>query len=621
MAFRVYQQQVGSAGIGGYRQHIVDDRAAAAAQLNKGLEKLGQGAQQVRDVQDTAVLQDRFTKLQQAKQRLLDHPETGFVNQKGENALSARETVVTSFDGTAKELVDGLNQRQQTQFQRLLDHERLSFVDSVDRHVAQQSDVLAEQKLDGALSAASSSAAAAAARGELDKVPEAIGLGEGALRLRARAAGWNTAFAAQKGKEFATQSHLGVLDTLMERGQTSAAQQYLDTHRGDMDAGMLAKSNVEKTLRGMSDADAGARLARKYVTGSVADVVRPWDRTGTRIPHIDATRAFAELEKLEADGTIPERVKLAAREHTEALVRSSEATWKTALDDVYARAITKLAGNGWKLSDLAQEKHFLLDDDVRGGQVWDAIIAHRNNVLREKAGAPANADQRSAMVQFLVTLPENQSRYLSGDADAYKSFMSDWGAKLAPTDLEQAAGYIARAGVGAAKPDQTLPGYAVARIKQVGDSAGLWGGKGPKSEEENNIYLFIYDGLLKKQAELKREGKPLDDEAVKTVLNELAAKGRVVGSSMFLPDDVVTRAEYQTNPDYADKPFEEEIPEATREGIREKLRAGGRPVTEDWVRWMWRDAHGTPLEQNPLPRATPASEQSSEIKTMRESYR
>lgn len=596
----VYTQKVGTASLPGVRQSGADPVSEAIGRVGQSISNLGGGAagivKKVTDEQDEAAVQDAYAKLSSAKQAYLDGPN-GITTLKGKDALDEHESFVKAFNTDAADIRDKLtSDNQREKFSRILESEKLGFLDSVDRHVEQQSDVIKAQALDGARSAAQSDAIGAASRGQLDQIHNAIGNGLGAIDSAARAGGWDASYAEAQRKTFATQTHIGVLDTLLEKGDVSGAAFYLKEHSGEMDATMLSKSNMEKIIRTATDATSGAQMARKFVGGSASTVIRPWD-PNTPIAHVDPTKALAELAKTEADPSVSETVKQAAREHTEALVRNSEQTYKAMLDDVYARSITKLSSNGWRLSALSQEKTFLLASEVGGGQTWQAIIDKRDQELHRQSGAASTPAQRSAMVQFLLTLPQRQTEYMTGDPNA---FSSEWGPKLSGADMEQAAGYVARSGVAAAKPDETLPTPVIGRIKQAGAEAGFWDNKGPKTEDDQRRYLAVYTDLLAKQAELKRQGKPLDDKTVQDTMAAWATKGKVPGTGI-LWDDTASRVDYATDPKYQGKPFVEEIPDDFRKLAESKLKEKGQPASGDFVRWLYNKKLGVPDAQNPRP--------------------
>lgn len=597
----VYKRQVDQAAVPGYRQNFSDPVPDAVSGVAQGVENAAAGASRLYDKvkaeQDNAALDAAQAKLLALGEDKLNNPDNGFTTRKGQFALAESHVYLDYYDREAAKIRDSLSEDQRKTFDPGMAHARVGFESSVNRHVNRESEALAEQSNAAALDAANAGAVGAAKRGDFNSVQDYIGAGLGAIDRRARVLGLTKDIVAQQHKAFSTQTRLGVLDTLMESGQAGKARAYLDLYRDQMDASVIAKSNIEKVIANASDAATGAQAARQALAGAQTTAIRPWDTTLTPVARIDPAKAYAELGKLEADPSVSENAKHAAREKTDLLVRNSEQTWKSMLDDTYSRAITKLERNGWQLSGLGQEKAFLLSSEVEGGSTWEAIVGRRDQEMHRRSGAASTPAQRAAMVEFLLTLPQRQTDYMTGDPNA---FASEWGPKLSGSDMEQAAGYVARAGVAAAKPDETLPTPVIGRIKQAGAEAGFWNNKGPKSEDDQRRYLAVYTDLLAKQADLKRQGKKLDDKTVQDTMTAWATKGKVPGTGI-LWDDTASRVDYATDPKYQGKPFVEEIPDDFRKLAESKLKEKGQPVSGDFVRWLYNKKLGVPDAQNPRP--------------------
>ena len=87
----IHQQQVGNAPLPGYRQNIQDQASQGLAELGTGISRLAEGTQKVIDEHNTAVVQDKYAKLVQAKIDLLHDPQNGILAQQGENAIKGAE--------------------------------------------------------------------------------------------------------------------------------------------------------------------------------------------------------------------------------------------------------------------------------------------------------------------------------------------------------------------------------------------------------------------------------------------------------------------------------------------------------------------------------------------------
>lgn len=589
-----YQEQLGDAGLPGYQQNFQDHADAALGSVGHGVENLGEGVARASEIyqrakreQQAANKDEWAAQLSANKQQLLD-PVTGLLALQGKNAGAARDQYLKQFEDMAKPLRDNLSNDsdQQQAFDNLYLRERTSFVDAADQHIARQSQVNAVAQYESVKANLNSDILSSADRGDFKSAQDSLAMLSARVEKRGEELGWTPDETQAQKRLATTEAHLGIVSGMIEKGDAASAKTYLEHVRsvfpGELDGELMAKSNIDKVLHAADDAATGQSLGGTAVARAAASVVQPW-APSVAIQHVDTNKANAELDKLEADPNVSQHVKLAAREHAEKLIRESEQAWKATLDGTYARAITKMARNGWTISSLAEEKAFLLSKGVDGGEVWKKIVDTRDNELRRQSGEPPTPAQHANMVKFLVTYPERAGEYLSM-TDA--AFMSEWGHLLSSQDLEQAAGYLARAGIQANKPDTTLPAPVIARIKEEGgpNHYALWDEKGPKTDEDNQRYLLIYNDLLQQQARLKKDKKPLDDETVKKRLAYWGTKGKVPGSGWFGTDFMsggVTRADYESSPEYAGKQFVAPVDDSSKQRVLDRFKARGLPPPSD----------------------------------------
>jgi hypothetical protein len=564
------KREAGGGSVSGYRQRIDDPTNEALVRLGQGVSSAAQGLtalaeKEKREQNDAAVL-EAYSGLVEAKQSLIEDPENGLANKKGKDALAERDSTISYYKARAEAVRKGLaNDEQRRAFDRLAADDAAQVSSIVDRHVAKEADALKQQAVDGALSNARNDAAIMAATSfdavsAAKNVTRSEDLTGAAVEIAAQQQGWDREYTESQKRKAVTELHQRVISTMLDGGRVEHAEEYLRLVRDRLDADMLEKSNLQEVVREAGQANRGAIMGRTLAQTASVTVVRPWDPKATPIERVDQAKALAALDRVNADSNLSESAKAAAREQTLARVRESEAAWGSMLDDTYDRAITKLQNNGWRLSALAEEKAFLLSPKVEGGKVWESIVVHRENALRRgKQGGGRSKGQAANMVDFLYTLPQRMPEYLQGNT---AQFMREWGAKLSAEDLEQAAGYISRQGVSAAKPDETLPPSVVDALNAKGGRGGfgLWDKK-PTTPEQQETYLVIHKALLAKQQELKRQGKVLDDKTADEIINRFGARGTVKGSGLVW-DDTVTRAEYESNPAYAGKPFVPEGDEA-----------------------------------------------------------
>lgn len=234
---------------------------------------IGAIAQKAHMEAEGAAINEAYAGLASAKQYWLDDPRDGLASRKGKAALAERNRFMDRFRQTAKEIRASLpSDRARAQFDGILAKEVVSFESSADNYVARETEELAQQALDGALSAARSDAAAAIKRKEYDKAEDAIGNGLGALDKRAKAQGWDESFAEKQRRDFETAARLGVVEAMLESGDHAAAAEYMETARVYMDEATIAKSGVDARIKAAAVDGNAKALADQIFEGAGGDV-------------------------------------------------------------------------------------------------------------------------------------------------------------------------------------------------------------------------------------------------------------------------------------------------------------------------------------------------------------
>ncbi len=275
MAIRVgaTQRRVGLAALPGYRQNVRDTTGEALGEVGQGIARLGQGAaavaRKIVEEQDNAAIQLATAELSASKRAMLDGERDdstgelrhGLAQQQGQDALKNSKGFSDNWRTEVDRVRGKLTPRQQEKAFGIFHRETEDFEDSVNRHVARQTEELRKQGYAAALQSAKSDVIAAAARGEHDKVQSAIMKGLAHIGEQARVEGWEKGFGAQQVRTFETEAHLGVLEQLIGKGDNAGAREYLATARRYMDGEMLAKSKIEKILDAGLKNDSARALA------------------------------------------------------------------------------------------------------------------------------------------------------------------------------------------------------------------------------------------------------------------------------------------------------------------------------------------------------------------------
>lgn len=370
-----------------------------------------------------------------------------------------------------------------------------------------------------------------------------------------------------------------VMNRLVSSGRYAQARSYLADPAVQAVLGDRIPRFEAALVQDEQEADGAAR-GRAFVAGAT-------NREG----RFDLPAAQAQLDALLADPGLDPRIKKAAEAEFSAASTRAARAWDAKLDETVDRALTKIQNGGLSLAAAADERRWLLSQDVNGGKLWAAIEQHRRGILRERSqGLPETPEQQAAMVDYLVALPGNLQRY----AARPEEFRRDWLGRLSPKDLERAAGYVAMQGVAARKPDESLPPSFVADVVALGAQAGKWKRKGPTTPEQKALFYQLERELLSKQGELRAAGGGSVDQAkLRAYAEERLAAGRVLEGG-----DGATAIEAESQPGNIGKTF---VSEKDETRIREQLVRLGYPSTDEWIRWALQGERGVPDAQNPMP--------------------
>lgn len=364
--------------------------------------------------------------------------------------------------------------------------------------------------------------------------------------------------------------HAGVIQSLTsgEKPQPQLAVAYLNEHRADMAPALVSK--IEKDLMADVREDAGGAVARGFVA-------RATDATG----RYRYDQAKAELDAYLASDATPSEKKAATSEFTAASLRA-EKGFASKVDSVGDLAMTKIGNAGYSLKAAREELRWLRREDVGQGQLADAIEARVKNILEEQARGPAATPaQKSAMVDFYLSLPTRANEYASKP----EAFKQSWYGKLSEKDLVTASAMVAQFGVAARKPDESLPPTVIAAVTALGHQAGKWAKTGPKNDDQKMAFYGLTAALLEEQARLKTAGPVKPDDLVAFARKKLVSG--TAYTSTGGEETGITELDVQNpnvNPGLAGAVF---ISDENRKRYEEKLRGRGLPVdSKDWLLYL-----------------------------------
>jgi hypothetical protein len=292
----IYEQRAGYDALPGVRRQNVDQTSEAQAQLGRAVGQIGETAGQgvalyerVRKSQNDAALDQAYTELSAAEQRLLEG-EGGFLGQQGQNAIGGSVVVMQQYEREVDTIRKGLGNdpARKAGFKSLSDNRRIKFRSLVDRHVASESAAVEERNYKATLATSIDNATAAAARGDPGGAVDELFMGFARIDDKAGKDGWDKDARKRAMTEFTTDGYLNVLDSLVKGGMLPEAREMFALHKDEIDAVALQNSRIEERLAAGEVQDTAVRMADQIFhqsqgdLGAAGGLIREIDDPGLR---------------------------------------------------------------------------------------------------------------------------------------------------------------------------------------------------------------------------------------------------------------------------------------------------------------------------------------------------
>ena len=279
--------------------------AQSAGQFSKVGQQIAAFGEQVREEQEKAASMEAYVKLNGGMARLLDDPETGYINAKGKEALKRRDGVLGAFDKEVEAITKGLGtDRMKANFQQMVDQQRNDFQKSVDRHASQESNALYKARFSAALTGTQAKSFARVSRGEDLISPESdirkdMTTGTTLIEGEGLRNGTDPLEIAKQRRAFTTKAHIDILDDLLNRGEAGQAKAYLDTYRDPevIDEKALADAQIEARINAHSEEDAELNMAVGMYKSSQGDM-------GTFTAELEGKRNRGEISASSYDAVL-----------------------------------------------------------------------------------------------------------------------------------------------------------------------------------------------------------------------------------------------------------------------------------------------------------------------------
>lgn len=299
---RVEPQAADVAAFGGYNRFTPNPFQGASG-LSEEVERFAD--QQKKNADDTATIgaQSDLVKL---KNSLLYDPQSGAINQKGQNALGVLDTYTQKYDDGVQQIRQGLsNPVQQDMFDRMSTKYGDELNGELHRHVAQQVQEIQKDTFQNGISVNRDDAIQNFQNP--DKVQESLGIQKSLLNTFAQQQGIPIDSDTYKNmdQEIQSKTHTGVIERMVDNGQDLAAKNYYDQNKdsiigpeADRTARLVEASSIRGESQRMVDDFANRNLSTKDAMSEIRDIENPKLRDEVNIRY---KQNMAEQQQLQRD--------------------------------------------------------------------------------------------------------------------------------------------------------------------------------------------------------------------------------------------------------------------------------------------------------------------------------
>jgi hypothetical protein len=500
---------------------------------------------------DQLAVLDADEQLSRLETELLYNPETGALNKRGKDAFETPETVRAEWEKRVGELQGTLNNETQRLAVRRMASQRGGDIDrALQRHVAGEMKAYDDTKTEEYLK--SEQAAATVNFQDPERVRAAILRQQDALRKHAARNGLPKEWVDRRVGEAASDTHLAVIDRMLNNGLDTAAKDYYAAHKAEVsgeDVAKVEKALQEGTLRGESQRAADVILTK----------------------HKDRQAAVAAAEKISKpelrDATV-ERVRRHFSEQREAMHARQEQLYlhsANLLDAAPGRPAREVIPSG----------------------IWSQLTVEMRNSLERRGEDPKNDDRQWLI--FLDVGPKGWAAMSRAQFESVYWSRFDRGHRSRAEELWLAA---RNAGSKAADADPQVSATLTNReqIDNVIRGAGFVPhGVTPQKmkPEEAKFYTDFETEAARRilQFELgDLQGKRRANvDEVRKILDDMVIRKVFIDKNWFRDDPQRPASVVPQNErGEAYVPYEQ-IPPSDRNAIENDLKRNGKRVTRDLV--------------------------------------
>lgn len=525
----------------------------AAGALGNQVAEMGAEFKRRDDVEKVSTVMTQF---EDEQRKFLLEGDDAVLNRSGENAKGSLKGAEDWWEGKSSEYLGRLdNPDQQRAFQKMLQQQRGTVLNSVARHESKQREISFANTLEARINTSTERAAALAGNPEV--VQQSKAQISDSLNVIAKSRGWSPEVLAQKRQETLTGFHSAQVDALIE-ADPEAATAYYKANKGEIGAAQRGK------IEDMLEAETFRRKSQATTDGLMAQGLTAEETLAAARQIQDPKERDEVVSRVKA--RLSERASFAETERAKLLLQVTNYIDETgSTDDIPAK-------------------------------IWGSLsIPERNQFKKyasdQRSGIPVKTDYNT-YYELSQMRAEEPGKFRT--LDLTKHFGS-----LGDTERKQVIGWQRDMLEGEASgKDATWISTKNGIVNDALNSMGIDYGKTAGSDEAQRAANFR--GAIERKLALWQEenpGKQIQPEEFRALVNRQTIDVKLPGEGWFGTDKSMPLFEAESAPDWYFSGDVGDLPEQDRREIEAALEARNIPATDELILQMYIRANG--LNQQP----------------------
>lgn len=524
----------------------------------KAIGLLGQVADVVKKSEDDAIqlqVLDAERKRTIAEEELLRAPESGALNQKGQNAFKVPEQTMQAYQENLKKIEEEMpSERARIAFRKLSESSYGQISKTLNNHVNQERETYTKQVVASFMEAKTNEAVANYQ--DTARLGMALSDQENAIRLRAENQGLPKEVADLEVMKAQSTTHQAVITRMIDDGNELGAQKYFESIKGNMTPDVVAK--VNNTLEAGLLLGNSQRMADDFVA-----------RSGSMAGALSQARKIEDPKLREATTT---KVKEFFALKDAAERQDSE---------TYQRGI---------LDQIDKDPSMDLPPSMLAGLSYGDRNQMLNYLSAKRSGKNIETDRTTYYdLKNLAINPKTKEAFLSMNLNSPEMKM-----KLSETDWKSFVTTQADLRAGKGEAAKTIDGWR-SESDVVSTALGKINLDRKKNPEQYDLLASKIDSAVIAQQEVL--GRKLNNDEFKKVVDTQIIEGRVNRPGFFakvagqtpvigrqlqeLLSGETVRA-YELTPEEVSE-FIPSVPKSDRQRIEAAIKKQGKAVSEEAI--------------------------------------